>query len=278
MNANPLENAMAVISNYNCDPKEVIQKFNFVVLYDQSDNCAIKELIKREYPNSIDKNNTGHSLSNYFDFVINNFMILPYRIHFLKSNVSPRHIDANSLDRKLQLDGLVPIFNDKNFEDKPRIAYHLLPGFFIERNNSWFMQDAHPSYFSSCNDLLEYIFREPIKPEYLLFAPGGNYSTYGPMLKIYPLNFWKFLYYITSYKFFPPEAYVVERLLFIIFSAEYEINSENFDDLWFEKLELKKKELIGKSTVDKSKFSKSSWFVRRLQSKLIYELDKRNLV
>ena len=145
---------VAVISIYNNDPESLVAKFNTVVLYDQSDQIYFQRLINQNYPGSIKTENSGHSLSNYFKFIIDNYSNLPFRVHFLKSNVVPRHISENSLIRKLDLSGVVPIFNDENFKDKSRIAYHLFPGYFIERNNSWFIKNAEPKYFASCNDLM----------------------------------------------------------------------------------------------------------------------------
>jgi hypothetical protein len=273
---NSLFDEVAVISNYNNDPKSLIAKFNTVFLYDQSDQIYFQRLINQSYPGSIKTENSGHSLSNYFKFIIDNYYSLPFRIHFLKSNVVPRHISENSLIRKLDLSGVVPIFDDDNFIDKSRIAYHLFPGYFIERNNSWFVKNADPKYFASCNDLLKYMFKNPIMPEYLLFAPGGNYSTYGRPLTLYPLNFWKFLYYITTYQYFPHEAYLVERLLFIIFSAEYQINWENFDDSWSEKLELRRENSVQDNGTRKR--VKGSWLTRKFLSKTIFELEKRGFI
>lgn len=267
---------VAVISIYNNNPESLVVKFDKVILYDQSDQIDFQHLIDQSYPGSIKAENSGHSLSNYFQFIIDNYYSLPFRIHFLKSNVVPRHISENSLIRKLDLNGIVPIFNDENFKDKPRIAYHLFPGYFIERNNSWFIKNAEPKYFASCNDLLNYMFKNPIIPEYLLFAPGANYSTYGKTLTLYPLNFWKFLHYITTYQYFPQEAYLVERLLFIIFSAEYQINWENFDDSWSEKLELSRENSVQDNGTRKP--VKRSWLTRKFLSKTIFELEKRGFI
>jgi hypothetical protein len=267
---------LAVISNYNTDPCDLIKKFKNVALYDQSDSDFIKHLIKVNYPQSIITKNSGHSLSNYFLYIINNYHNLPETIYFLKSNVSPRHISEESLVKKLNINGVIPIFDDKAFKDKPRNAYHLVPGYFIERNNSWFMSGKEPKYFSSCDGLLQWLFVNPITPEYLLFAPGANYKTYGENLKNYPIVFWQLLNHIVSYKFFPPEAYIVERVLFIIFTGEYELNSENFEANWLEKLESKSKSLVIGAT--KPHPTKFSWLKKRVLSKIIYELDKRKLI
>lgn len=267
----------AVISNYNTDPSDLVKKFKDVVLYDQSDLDEFSRMIKEKYPKSICMENVGHSLANYFHFVADNYSSLPDRFHFLKSNVSPRHINECDLKRKLESRGVIPIFNDRTFRDKPRKAYHLLPGYFIERNNSWFMQERKPRYFDTCNDLLEYLFIDPIKPEYLLFAPGGNYSVYAENLKRYPLNLWNFLRHITSYQFFPPEAYIVERLLFVIFSSEYELREDNFNEYWREKLESRTKVINAKKNgIYNSKIR--TWLKRLLVNKIVFELEKRNLI
>lgn len=264
-------NEVAVISCFNRVPTEISKCFSKVVVYDQSSDEDTQNQIALNFPDRILVENSGTSLANYFRFIESNFFQLPKRILFLKSNIIPRHINEKTFVRKIQLSGLVPIFNDINFIDKHRKAYHLLPGYFIERNNSWFMNSRSATYFHSCNDLLTYMFKDPILPEYLLFAPGGNYSTYGKSLESYPLNFWRFLRFLTSYQFFPPEAFFVERLLFIIFSAEYELNIENFDDFWLEKLEKRKNSLQESRQFEPRK---ESWIVRKLVSKIIFELDK----
>ena len=264
-------NEVAVISCFNQAPIEISKFFSKVVVYDQSSDESIQNQIAFNFPDRILVHNSGTSLANYFHFIESNFFYLPKRIYFLKSNVIPRHISEKSFVRKTRLSGLTPMFNDLKFVDKRRKAYHLLPGYFIERNNSWFMNFRSPTYFHTCNDLLTYMFKDPILPEYLLFAPGGNYSTYGTSIESYPLNFWRFLRFLTSYEFFPPEAFIVERLLFTILSAEYELNIANFDNSWLEKLESRRESRKNTRLLEPKK---ESWLVRKLISKIIFELDK----
>ena len=275
---------IAVISVFNDDPSQLISKFPKIALFDQSSKSEIRNLIDIEYPNRIRVDNYGTSLPNYFSYIIENYNELPSRLFFLKSNVFPRHISEARFDQKLNLEGLIPFFNDENFKDKSRVAYHLIPGYFIERNNSWYMQEKLSKYFASYNNLLDYIFVKPIFPEYVLFAPGANYSTTKTSIQKYPLNFWKFCYFITSYNFFPPEAFLIERMLFTIFTSEYEIKLENFDELWFSKLnniELSLKNMDKNGTYKKSNLKTKVFYSKvknRIINKVIYELERRKLL
>ena len=228
--------------------------------------------------------NFGTSLPNYFSYIIANHNELPSRLFFLKSNVFPRHINEPNFDQKLEINGFSPIFNDENFIDKSRIAYHLIPGYFIERNNSWWMGKESPRYFASYNELLNYIFIKPIFPEYLLFAPGANYSTTKSSILKYPLNFWKFCHFLTSYNFFPPEAFLIERMLFTIFTSEYEIRQDNFDDMWLSKLLLwgtitKNPTVTNDSKIRNKKTIAFFYkFKKKIINKVIYELEKNELL
>ena len=102
-----------------------------------------------------------------------------------------------------------------------------MPGHFIERNNSWYVNWSTSHYFSTYNELLIFLFESPHLPDWVLFAPGANYRVTSSRIKAYPLVFWEFLLWIVTYEFFPTEAYIVERMLYTIFQASYGVN-DNF--------------------------------------------------
>lgn len=222
--------ATAVISNFNIFPIELTKWFPNHVIFDQSTDLAIWKVVSEKFPSAIRTVNSGHSLSHYFQFIYENYEDLPDHIYLLKSNIMPRHIDLRTFQETLKLDGFVPIFNDINFHDKKGIAHHIMPGYFIENNSSWYIDRDRSKYFKTYNELLSFIFVDPIFPEWVLFAPGGNYLVTKTRILRFPRNFWKFLHHIVTYEFFPPEAYIVERMLFTIFSAPYELRSFFNDD------------------------------------------------
>jgi len=271
---------IAVISCFNDDPSLLISKFTKFVLFDQSSKIEIRKIIDMKFPSRIRVENFGTSLPNYFSYIIENYTRLPQRIFLLKSNVFPRHISEADFDQKMNLEGLIPIFNDENFMDKSRVAYHLIPGYFVERNNSWYMQDKKPKYFETYNALLNYLFIEPIFPEYVLFAPGANYSITKTSIQKYPLNFWKFCYFLTSYNYFPPEAFLIERMLYTILTSEYEMKLDNFDDMWLSKLFLQELSTKSPEKISNSKIINKKTipvlykFRRKIIKKIIYELEK----
>ena len=274
---------IAIISNYNTNPKNLISKFDSFLLFDQSDKLETIKYIAENYPETRFVDNPGHSLRNYFEYIIENYDNLPNQIWFLKSNLIGRHIDVETFEEKIKKIGLIPLFNEVQFKDKKRIAHHLMPGYFIERNNSWFVDEHKSKYFLNADTLLRYLFVNPILPAFMLFAPGANYGVDRNRILMYPINFWKALSKIVSYSYFPAESYIVERILFIIFSAEYKHNELNFDQNWSAKLDnqqdlvtcQKNKRIKQKNNVPK-RFN--SRIQQKIINKLIFLLDKNGLI
>ncbi len=85
--------------------------------------------------------------------------------------------------------------------------------------------ELEPNY----NDLLTFVFKDPIIPEWVLFSPGACYIVSKEQVEKYPIVFYENLKYLVSYTYFPSEAYHVERMLHIIFGANYELNDWMLD-------------------------------------------------
>jgi hypothetical protein len=270
-------------------PDNLVGYFKTFSIYDQSDNSEFSRKIAESYPNSIPTINSGHSLSHYFAYIIENWNELPDYVVFLKSNVVPRHIDAHTFERCIDLarlkSGYVSFFNDENFKDKTRIAYHIYPGLFLERNNSWYVKRLEKQYFNDFNQLLNFLFINPKLPEFVPFTPGACFGVTSSQIHRIPLEVWKFLEEITTYRYFPSEAYLVERVLFILLHAPYEIQpyfiSES--DSW--RVHLRRiqtetqMEALKPKKIQAIKFKKIKQLVYQLivkvEAKLRFELDSR---
>ncbi len=276
-----------VISTYNNKPTNIIKFFKSYSIYDQSSDTKLAKELLKLYPNITVTKNSGHSLSHYFAYIIENYEKLPVYIVFLKSNVVPRHIDLDTFERCMEKatikSGYISFFNDENFRDKVRVAYHIYPGLFLERNNSWYMKRMPTRYFSNFNQLLEFVFKNPKIPEFVPFTPGACFGISASHIQKIPLEVWKFLELITTYSYFPSEAYLVERFLFILFHAPYEFQpyflEENPDwRLYAEQLQVKVLESLecqtNKNRTRNCKNLVYSMLVK-IESKLRYELDLR---
>ena len=275
-----------VISTFNNDPRYLTKLFESYSIYDQSTDGHLAKELSLEFPKLKVTKNSGHSLSHYFAYIIENYEDLPSYLVFLKSNVVPRHIDENTFNRCIDLarleSGYVSFFNDENFVDKIRIAYHVYPGLFLERNNSWYMKRLESRYFSDFNQLLSFIFENPIAPEFVPFTPGACFGISSNQIRNIPIEVWRFLEEISTYKYFPSEAFLVERILFTLFNAPYEFQHYflNGSEEWQEQLEAfaNKRMAIESRKKNVARLKSRSYlykFVAKLESKLRFELDSR---
>ncbi len=214
---------IAVISVYNNDPSYLLPFLRRAFISDNSDiqsNITLVESLGRhpmvsEYRKVA---SPGHNLRDYCDFFSQNYSSLPDRMLLLKSNIVPRHIESLEIFEELiSIGGVTMLWGDSNYRPNGFASSVLSPNFFIERNNSWFLNQQDVEYFFSFDQFLSFIFAEPIDRHFIPFAPGGCYSITREAVIRRPRSFWEFLSFISSYKHFPPEAYLVERCLYLAF-------------------------------------------------------------
>ena len=141
-----------------------------------------------------------------------------------KGNMIGRHLTQEFFDQVYDNKYYTFLHNDRGYADQCGVAYQLYDGAFLEFNNSWYALTKTHKYFTNFNDLLAFIFIHPIIPEWLLFSPGACYIISREQVKKYPKVFYENLKELVSYTYFPSEAYQVERMMHIIFSANYQLN------------------------------------------------------
>lgn len=222
-----------IISNYNTDPELYVNYCQDYHIYDQSPDIEIRDKLKAKYRKISFVENTGHNISDYFRFFIDNYESLPQYMMLAKGNMIGRHITQDFFDKVYDNKFYTFLYNDRGYTDKCGVAYQLYDGAFLEKNNSWYVSAKTHKYFNSFNDLLIFIFKEPIVPEWILFSPGACYIVSCEQVKKYPCVFYENIMLLISYTYFPSEAYHVERMLHIIFSANYELNDHMLDRIKF---------------------------------------------
>jgi len=213
-----------VISNFNTDPLQYLQYCENYIIYDQSTDNEIKTKLLNENLNTLFVENSGHSITNYFLYFIDHYESLPDFMMLLKSNIIGRHISQNFFNRVYMKKNYTFLYDDRNFKENPGIAYQLYDGAFLEINNAWYKNAKPYKYFETYNDLLRFVFKNPIVPKWLIFSPGACYIVSKEQVIQYPKAFYENLKYLVSYTYFPSEAYHVERMLHLIFCGVYEIN------------------------------------------------------
>ena len=276
-----------VISTYNNSPGMLAECFESISVFDQSTDSQMAKNLLLKFPNLVVTENSGHSLSHYFRYIIDNYYNLSGYLVFLKSNVVPRHIDKKTFDKCIDLvnqqSGYVSFFNDQSFKDKIRIAYHVYPGLFLERNNSWYMKGHTNQFFDSFNQLLTFVYVNPMIPEFVPFTPGGCFGVSSSQVRRIPIEVWKFLSEITTYKFFPAEAYLVERFLYILLHAPYDFQPYFYEESKNWQMQLRQLSDEKMKETEKSRMFSGRKFERlrnfaydllvRLESKIRFELD-----
>lgn len=222
-----------VISVYNDNPSYLYDFFSEIAILDNSDRENIYE--RPSGAHSFKKTeNVGHSLANFLEWIVQNYESLPNRMAFVKSNVVPRHIDLNSFTKLVARQNLTMLWRKSGLVGNHFQESQLLPHFYIERNNSWFLRSAESEFFTSFNDLLSFVYATPQSRKFIAFSPGACYLVTKHDVLNAPKHLYEFLLRLSAYKFFPPEAYAVERILWTIFSSSEEVNSRFNSSAWVE--------------------------------------------
>ncbi len=263
-----------VISNYNTDPKHLLQYCKNYTIYDQSDIPEIKN--KLVGLNVIESKHTGHNISDYFRYFIDNYDYLPERMMLTKGNMIGRHISKEFFEKVYANNYYTFLYNDRKNVDKCGVAYQLYDGAFLEINNAWYAFAKTHKYFTTFNDLLVFLFKDPVIPEWVLFSPGACYIVLREQVRKYPVVFYKNLMELVSYTYFPSEAYHVERMLHIIFSANYELHDYCLDTEKF------KDKIEGLSERNQKHPQKYKWVCGRIREgqhtlKLKFQSQRRRL-
>lgn len=263
-----------VISNYNADPSYLFELSDSYTIYDQSDDRKTQDSLKqlREEMN-VEVHfteNLGHNLNNILDYIIDNYDQLPDKIAFLKGNIVPRHCSLLFVSEAIKKGFYTQLWNQEEVNDRQNIQYVLSPGQFLEVNNSWFVWDAPHKYFTSLNHLLDFLFADYRQAAFMNFAPGGNYLVEASRIRYNPKSLYQGLRVIIGYTWRPAEAFMLERILPLVFNRTHQLKPHCFDFHTFIS-ELEKLPEVSMSTKPKPKEN----FQNKVRWKLIEILHKQ---
>jgi hypothetical protein len=218
-----------VIHNYNTTPLDLIELCERYVIYDASES--------KEYLNGIDKSkivyvkNTGHNISSYFSFIAEWYNDLPEYMALLKGNIIGRHVSRDFFLRVYDNHYYTFLYEDKSVRDKIRkdVFFLAQENEYLEINNSWYSGSGHPvKYFNNYNNLLKFVYQDPVIPEYCLFSPGGCYIISKEQALKNSRQFYINMNKIISYSIgtkSPVEAHQIERMMNTIFTSSYRVNA-----------------------------------------------------
>lgn len=215
-----------VISNYNYDPRPLLGYCNDYVIYDQSSGQKWKDLLVGA--NFVNSKHTGHNISDYFRFFIDNYENLPERIALVKGNIYPRHLTKDYFDKVYDNKYYTFLFDRVEYRGNNTRAYFLFSeSEYLEYNNSWFVKEHPHWYFQSYNDILSFIYKDPVFPRYNLYSPGACYIVTKEQVlkntKQFYENILKLIGYTVPVNPFPSEAHQIEWLCHTIYTSNYEV-------------------------------------------------------
>lgn len=222
-----MEETFYIISNYNLNPKEILKfiKGDFLLCHQgEPDMLELSLLNSIKLKRSL---HTGHNLSDYLEFIIENYSDLPERLGFIKGNIIGRHIEEDVFKSRIKQNGFVSLYSDINtynptYTKSHRIlttfiAQQIAPGYFLEKTNNWYINSRKKGeFYPKLEDMFKFITNRSL-PKFITFTPGGCMLVPKQNILNYSKSFYQKLYEAVTYDFFPIEAYHLERCMLYIF-------------------------------------------------------------
>lgn len=257
-----ISNHFFCISHFNGDLSWVkyIKKGNYIIY-----NKSGKKL-KDNYL-SKDVKNFGYNIYSYLRFIHDNYDNLPEIIVFCKDNIFKRHIKEETFSRLLK---------NKNFSSleevnlrnlKPLINIHSSDHGYLELNNSWYKNYFPRKYFANFNKFYNFIFISKLNPQYIRFAPGGNYVVPKENVLLRSKNFYANLIKFLEYNELSCESHFLERSLITIWNSN--VQSTKIMDFNLTQFHLDL--LVEECNLD---IKRESYLVIKLKNLLLYFLSK----
>lgn len=230
-----------VIDNFNTVPIDLLNYCEQYKLYDASTDMNIPKKLSEcgiEYEKV---QRTGHNISVYFKYFIDYYEILPEWLCLTRGHMIGRHCSKEFFERVYRNKYFTYLYSsDKNIDSE--VAFLSMNNIYLERNDSWNMYISSPNhphkYFDDYNRLLKFIYQDPVLPRYCQFAPGACYIISKNQVLKHTKAFYKNLNKIMTYGLkpnFPSEAHQIERMLPIIWEANYKENEWMNDENAFDK-------------------------------------------
>lgn len=242
-----------VISNYNQDPSYLLDYCSDYVIYDQSDSDDFDKVL--EGKKVLKSKHTGHNISDYFTYFIDNYSNLPEFMVLIKGNIINRHLSKEFFDRVYDNKYYTFLFEGNDTCTKTTVNSSFLSARneYLELNNPWYIKYHPHRYFNNFNELLKFIYKDPFLPNYCFFSPGACYIVSKYQVLKNSKEFYKNLNKIISYTIdpkFPSEAHQIERMMHTIYTSNYDIqsymnNEKEFDEKIEQcKLEIERRKLL----------------------------------
>lgn len=252
-----------LIHNFNTVPEELLAYCKDYLIVDASTDEETVKTLQEKGLHFVHVKNTGHNITTYFDYFAEHYEELPEVLCICKGNMIGRHCSKEYFDRVYDNSYFTYLYEDRESRAKfskpdsgnsdggeadgkttekvqvSDIASLVSESQYIEENSSWYVDSpSHPHrYFNNFDDLLKFVYKDPVIPKYCLFSPGACFIVRREQIWKHTPEFYRNLNKIMNYALepnFPSEAHMVERMLPLIFEASYEENEWMQDEKAFD--------------------------------------------
>lgn len=187
-----------IATNYNADCQWIPAYTKDYFIYDRT-NCGL--------PNRVVRKNLGDADFDKLTYIIDNYDKLPEVFMLIKTNLF-KFITPEEFAQVRENTDFTPLLTKTHRVYEPICRYDE-NGIYEERNDSWYLGPVPSLYFRNYGEFAS-AFGLP-NPEYLKFAPGGNYIVTRERIHRYPKVFYEALAAILPYTQRPGEAHMIER-------------------------------------------------------------------
>lgn len=194
-----------VASNYNGDCSWIPEFTDDYFIYDRT-NCGLD-------PAKVKKvQNYGNCDADKLHYIVNNFDNLPDVFMLTKTNLF-KYITKEEFDAVKNNTTFTPLLTQGHKVYEPVCRY--VDGIYEEINNSWYAPQFQKHY-NTYNEWAEYLGLP--QPEYLRFAPGGNYILTKEAVHKHSKSFYKKMRDTLGMVTLPAEAQYCERSYYTLWS------------------------------------------------------------
>lgn len=184
----------------------------FIVSNYKSDYSWIKKYTDSFVVYHKDRVNVGYNISTMMQFIIDNYDSLPDVCVFVKDNLLERHITLEEFEKVVNNKTFTPLLTQNHKVYEPVCRY--VDGVYQELNNSWYFTNYPCRYFRDYDSFANSMGLP--NPEYLSFAPGGNYIVPKENILKRSKAFYAKLLEFCSWSQINAESHAIERALYII--------------------------------------------------------------
>lgn len=202
-----------VFVNYEFKPEWLSDyEWEGLTVYDRSEGAFDMEglppmqAIKTENKGNVDYDKLG--------FLIEHYDNLPDVFIWGKSNLF-KYISKEEFDKVKDNKTFTPLLtqNHRIYSDSVGAVNFYRDGMYYERNTSWYLSQ-HQAKFGSWREWADHFGMQA--PDYIPFAPGGNYILTRETVHKYSRDFYKEMRDTMEYTQLPGEAQLSERSYYLI--------------------------------------------------------------